>query len=1001
MKIRLLSLFLIASPISIYTAYAQKGMTYQIPDKLFVEGKEMFVDKNYVGAQNTLNEYKRTATDKSMIAEADYMIAAASYFRGKENSIELLHDHLEAYPETYHKNDIAFYIGSSYFGKKDWSKSLYWFNQADVAYLTYADQEDYTFRSGYANLQQGNSDLAYRQFDLLSKNSNKYYETAAYYKAYIDFQEGRYDNALAVFDKLKNNPTYSEQSLFFITQGLFLKNDLSSAISAGKDYLNKFPNNKNSVEIYRILGNSYYRQNDMQQSIDNYEKYMSMTGKPIREDAFQLGTAYSQRGLPQQAINALQHAASKEDKLGQAAYMLLGQNYLKLNDNTNALMAFDAASRVKFDPSISEVALYNYAMLVHKTSLSLFDQSITVLQRFLDEYPNSRYTNEINNQLASTLLSTKNYEAALNVINKMRSPGRQILEAKQIILFQLGAQDFIDENYGEAIQRFNACIDMGEYDVKSRNESYFWRGETYYRIQNYTSATNDYQAYISRSNSYAENYTNALYNMGYSQFNLRQYNNALATFNKYISQERDRQKLTYSDALNRVGDCYLYNRRFADAERVYAQAATANNQGAEYADLQRAFVLGLQQNYNGKVAALDAMIRKYPNSQYLDNALYEKSRALVMLGREQEAIRVLDQLLRDYPNSGIAPQAGVLLGQSYHNTNNTSGAISAYKKVIESYKNTEEARMAIQSLEGIYRDINDVSSYANYVNSLGSGIVVTASRQDSLTYLAAENVYMKGRTSEAVNAMNKYLQTYPNGQFAGDAHFFIGLAAYEKKDYNNALSQFNHTANSAGSKNLNKALSLIGEIEYSNGNIQAAYNAYKQLDRVAISAEDRSIAQSGILRTANELNNNTDVISVATQLLSTDKTSPEIKNQAFLYRGKAYLNISETNKAIADLQKAAADTRSIYGAEAQYLLAETYYQNKSYDNAEKQVSAFMEQNTPHAYWMARAIIVLSDTYLAKGDSFQAKQYLESLKANYTGNEADISSMIDNRLEALK
>lgn len=999
MKIRLLSLFLIVSPVCI--GYAQKGISYQIPDKLFTEGKEMFIDKNYVGAQNTLNEFKRIATDKALIAETDYMIAASSYFRGKDNSFELLHDYLERYPETYHRNDIAFYIGSHYFGEKDWNRSLFWFNQADVAYLTYTDQEDYAFRFGYANLQQGNTSSAYQQFDLLAKNSNRYYETATYYKAYIDFQEGRYDNALNVFEKLKNNPTYSEQSLFFITQGMFLKNDLTGAINAGKDYLNKFPNNKNSVEIYRILGNSYYRQNDTQQSINNYEKYMSMVDKPIREDAFQLGTAYSQRGMAQQAIDALQYAASKDDKLGQAAYMLLGQNYLKTNDNTNALMAFDAASRVNFDPSISEVALYNYAMLVHKTSLSLFDQSITVLQRFLNEYPNSKYTNEINNQLASTLLSTKNYEAALNVINQMRSPGRQILEAKQTILFQLGAQDFIDGNYSEAIQRFNACIDMGDYDLKSRNESYFWRGETYYRIQNYTSAANDYQAYIARSNPSAENYNNALYNLGYSQFNLKQYNNALSSFNKYVSQERDRQKLTYSDALNRMGDCYLYNRRFPDAERVYAQAATANNQGAEYADLQRAFVLGLQHNYNGKVVALDAMIRKYPNSQYLDNALYEKSRALVMLNREQEAIRVLDQLLKDHPNSGIAPQAGVLLGQSYHNTNNTSGAIAAYKNVVESYRNTEEARMAIQSLEGIYRDINDISSYANYANSLGSGIVVTASRQDSLTYLAAENVYMKGRTSEAVSAMNKYLQTYPNGRFAGDAHFYIGLAAYEKKDYNAALAEFNNTINSGSSKNLNKALALTGEIESDRGNTQAAYNAYKQLDRIAVSAEDKNIAQAGILKTANELNNNNDVIDVATQLLSTEKTSPEIKNQALLYRAKAYLNTSETNKAIADLQKAATDARSIYGAEAQYLLAETYYKNKSYDNAEKQVNAFMQQNTPHAYWMARAIIVLSDTYLAKGDNFQAKQYLESLRANYTGNEADISSMINSRLEALK
>lgn len=999
MKIKLLSLFLFAA--SSFAVYGQKGVSHELPDRLFNQGKEMFLDKNYVGAQNTLTDYKAIAKDKNLIAEADYMIAVSDYFRGKDNTMEVLHDYLDKYPETYHRNDITFYIGSYYFGEKEWDRALFWFNQSDVDYLSFSDQEDYTFRSAFANLQKGNRAEAAQKFDLLAKNSNKYFHAATYYKAYIDFQEGNYDKALNVFERLKSIPEYAEQSYFFITQGLFLKNDLNNAVKAGQDYLNRYPNNQNSAEVYRILGNSYYRQNNTQQSINNYEKYLSLESRPFREDMFQLGMAYSQTGNPQKAINALQYAASKDDQLGQAAYMLLGQNYLKTGDNNNALMAFDAASRVKFDPSISEVALYNYAMLVHKTSLSVFDQSITVLQRFLNEYPNSKYTDEINKQLASTLLSTNNYEAALNVINQMRSPGRQILEAKQTILFQLGAQAFIDGNYNQAVQDFNECINMGSYDAKSRNEAYFWRGETYYRTNDNQSAIRDYQTYVSASNISSDNYSNALYNLGYAYFNLKQYNQALNSFRQYTTQERNRQNITYSDALNRMGDCYLYSRNFSEAEKLYGQASQSSNQGAEYADFQKAFVMGLQRNYNGKISALDAMMRKYPNSQYFDDALFEKGRALTMLGRESESVQVFNQLLRDYPDSNIAAQAGVQLGQAYYNTNNTNQAIQAYKNVAQRYRNTEEARMSIQSLEGIYRDINDISSYASFVNSLGGGMVVSTSRQDSLTYLAAESVYLKGRTSEASGAMANYLRSYPNGSFAGDAHFYIGSIAYDNKDYDKALAEFNSAISSGTSKNLNKAFAFTGQMQMERGNTQAAYDAFKQLERIANNTEDRTTAQSGILKAANALNNDNEVIQVATQLLSNDKTSPEIRNEAYLYRGKAYFKTGKNSQAIADLQKASADTRSVYGAEAQYLLADSYYKSGSYDNAEKQVVSFMKQNTPHAYWMARAIIVLADTYQAKGDKFQAKQYLESLRENYKGNEPEITTMINSRLEAFQ
>ncbi|MEN9917986.1 MAG: hypothetical protein RL662_422 [Bacteroidota bacterium] len=998
MKVKLLSLFLFIA--SLGTTNGQKGINHELPNRLFREGKDMFLDKNYVGAQNTLSEFKQIASDKQLVSEADYMIAASSYFKGSGHAIEVLHDYLEKYPETYHRNDIAFYIGSVHFGNKNWDKAFFWFNQSDIDYLSKNDQEDYTFRAAYVNLQKNNRNDAARQFESLAKNSNKYFEAATYYKAYIDFREGKYDTALKIFDRLKNNPEYSEQSLFFITQGMFLKKDLSGAVNTGKNYLNKYPTNSNSAEIHRILGNSYYRMGNTQQSISSYEQYMALERKPFREDMFQLGTSYSQLGNTNKAIQALQHTASKDDKLGQAAYMLLGQNYLKVSDNANALMAFDAASRVKYDPTISEVALYNYAMLVHKTSLSVFDQSITVLQRFLNEYPNSKYVNEINNQLAGTLLSTNNYQAALNAIGQIRNPGKQILDAKQTLLFQLGAQDFIDGKYELASQHFNACINMGEYDTKSRNEAYFWRGETHYRTNNYMSAIKDYETYVAKSNAYSQNYADALYNMGYSQFHLKQYNNALHSLRQYTTLEKNKQRPTYSDALNRMGDCYLYNRNFADAERAYAQAGSSTNQGAEYADFQRAFVQGLQKNFSGKIGALDAMMSKYPNSQYVDDALFEKSRALVMLNREQDAIPVLKQLLQQHPNSNIAPQAGVLLGQAYYNTNNSTGAISAYKGVVQAHKNTEEAQMAIQSLEGVYRDMNDVAAYANYVNSLGGGIVVTASRQDSLTYLAAENAYMKGRPTEAINAMNSYLKSYPNGRFAGDAHFYIGSIAYDGKDYTTALTEFNKTISTGSSKNLNKALALTADIQMNKGSWQDAFNTYKQLDRVAVSNDDKTTALVGILKTANALHGSKEVIASATQLLASEKTSPEIQSLALLYRAKAYLKSSETNKAIADLQKVATDTRSIYGAEAQYILAETYYKTKSYDKAEQQVNGFMKQNTPHAYWMARAIIVLSDTYAAKGDTFRAKQYLESLKANYTGTEDDIAATIASRLTAL-
>ena len=55
---------------------------------------------------------------------------------------------------------------------------------------------------------------------------------------------------------------------------------------------------------------------------------------------------------------------------------------------------------------------------------------------------------------------------------------------------------------------------------------------------------------------------------------------------------------------------------------------------------------------------------------------------------------------------------------------------------------------------------------------------------------------------------------------------------------------------------------------------------------------------------------------------------------------------------------------------------------KEYAAAEKELLNYIEQSTPHAYWLARSFILLSDVYHATGKDLDARQYLLSLQQNY-------------------
>ena len=59
----------------------------------------------------------------------------------------------------------------------------------------------------------------------------------------------------------------------------------------------------------------------------------------------------------------------------------------------------------------------------------------------------------------------------------------------------------------------------------------------------------------------------------------------------------------------------------------------------------------------------------------------------------------------------------------------------------------------------------------------------------------------------------------------------------------------------------------------------------------------------------------------------------------------------------------------------------------------------IRKNTPYQYWLAKSFVLLSDIYVAQNDDFQAKQYLISLRDNYTAQDS-IQDLIKDRLDKI-
>ena len=937
---------------------------------------------------------------KDVAGDKEYARVCKEYELKSENSIELLEAYLKQYPDSRHANRVESMMASVYFGEGKYQEAIALYRSCDLDALADKERDEAALKLATSYLKVGNLEEAKVWFALLKDMSKTHQADAVYNLGYIDYVEGRYDAALKAFTSLKNDDVYDSLVPYYIGEIHLLRGEYKQADEVASDYLRHFAGHKDEAEMQRIQGEARYGLQDYLNAVSSLEAYVNAVETPQRKAMYELGMGYYHTGAYSKATEMLGRTTMVQDALAQNANLHMGLAYLQLKDRNQARMAFEQASIGDYDKAVKEQALYNYALCIHETSYSPFAESVIVFERFLNEFPDSRYRERVNDYLVETYMNTRSYDAALKSIAKISKPGPRIMEAKQKILFRLGTQAFANARFADALQYFNRSLEIGQYNTATQADAYYWRGEANYRLEKYQQAGKDLRRYLELAkNKRSQEYGLALYNLGYADFKQQHYSSALNWFSRFVNEGTKDNKQVLADAYNRMGDCNFYARNFDDARRSYDKAEQVDPSLGDYSLYQEGFVKGLQKDYNGKIQSLNQLITNYPQSQYIDDALYEQGRAFVQLEDNANAIERFQLLVKNFPQSNMARRASNEIGLLYYQDDKYPEAITAYKEVIKNYPGSEEARLAQRDLKSIYIDLNKVDEYADFASTIPGGANFDVNERDSLTYVAAERVYMRGENTEARNSFVKYLQTFPEGAFSLNANYYIGLIDYNQKNYESASAHLNKVLAYPDNKYSEEAMMMSAEMAYLANAYDKALELYKLLKDRASTPERRELAATGMLRSAAMANNDEEVILAATAVLADAKVAPELESEARHYRAQSLVKVNQMQHAVADWKVLAQDTRNVYGAEAKYRLAQYLFDTGKTADSEKEVLNYLEVSTPHTYWLARSFVLLSDIYAKLDRKLEARQYLLSLKQNYQAND-DIAGMIESRLEKL-
>lgn len=975
---------------SIGNIQAQLNYSEQNENDKYAIAFDLFQKEKFSSAQKYFKHFIDEQASRESIKKvnAEYYIAVCAIRLYNDDAEYHVVSFVNEYPESSLVHDIILELGFHYFNREKYDDAIEWLEKIDRSELKKKEFAEYYFNLGYSYFQENELEKARLALFQIKDIESKYAGPSIYYYAHINYQQENYETALKGFLRLTDNEDFGGIVPYYITQIYYMQKKYDEVISYAPSLMEQvIP--KRKAEVTRIIGESFYRKNRFKEAIPYLETYSDEVSSTSADDKYQLAYCYYQTNDLLKAVALFEKISNGENAISQSALYHLGDIYLQLEEKDKARIAFSGAANLDFDQNIKEDALFNYAKLTYEISYSPFNDAIRAFNKYLRLYPDSEKKDEVYNFLVMAYLNAKNYRLALNSIEKISDKDENIKKAYQQIAFYRALELYNNLQFEESIDLLYKSLDYARYNPSINARAYYWIGEALYRQNEYDNAIENYDKFLLLSGSYQLNeYKLAHYNMGYSFFKKNQYDDALTWFRKYINVQ-DKKDITVADANNRVGDCYFIKANYWQAINYYEEAIALGTYDVDYALFQKGFALGLLNRAEKKIASLNTLLNNYNESAYADDALYELGRSYVSLENDQRAIQFYTKLIDEYPNSSYKKKTLVQLGLIHYNLDQNSKALEYYKQVAEGYPGTREAKDALFGIKNIYLDMNDVDAYFAYAKSLGGEVDVSVSEQDSLTYKAAENIYMTGDCSQATDRLRSYLEKFPNGAFKTNAHFYFGDCNYTNKNYDKALESFQYVINQPKNMFTEQALLGAARINYANENYREALENYRELERVAEVKNNVLEARIGLMRTNYLLGNFDATVEAANELLLTEKISSEMEREARYKIAKSYLALNQREDALDEFRRVATEVTSKEGAEAKYRVVEILHEKGDYEKAEEEIFEFIDQNTPHQYWMAKSFLTLADIYIHEEDYFQAGHTLQSIIDYYESQDDGI------------
>ena len=899
-----------------------------------------------------------------------------------------------AHPKTMINSAVHFEYALLLFDEGEYAKASSEFSKVSKTRLTRAELSEYWYKKGFAAYNAGNLAEAEECFLECAERESQYLNPSRFALGSIEYGKSDFEKAASWFELTKTDDRFRVLSEFYLVDCHFMMKDYNYVVTNGeKIFAELTPESKQHMS--RLLSESYLVVGDAGKAKEylGWENISSGSSS----DYFHAGSVYYALGDYTNAVRYFEQMQDKTDSIGQIASYQLGHSYIKLKNKVKAMGCFKDACEKDYDDVIKEDAFFNYAKLAFD-----LDGNDSVFADYIAKYNTSRKGEMIYDYLAMSSLRKRDYAAAVEAYDNIDD----LTDAQKI--------NYVKANYlrAEQLLRGGAYKDAVRY-LKAASAYYFPKSDRFNQLCRYTLAetyfkTEDYKEALK---IYTDLYNlSALdgrqegklipYGIAYTHFKQGDYSNAAKWFDTYI---KSKDSYARADALLRRADCDFARKDYSGAAASYQAYINEYPSSTDiYPYYHQGVAYGLVGDKARKVKALSMVKSAVPASKYYNQAMYELGRAYNEVGDVKMAINAFETLEDNTTDKEFIAKARMGKGMVLRNSSKFDEALACYKQVVAEMPGTEYSNDALLSIQSIYNAKKEPEKYIEYLeaNNLSTG----ASEADrmQLYYNTAEQVFLAGNYSGAVTSFIRFLNQYPDSKNAPTAYYYLA-ESYKNVGQKEKACEYYRKSIDEGLKGSYAELAMVNyaSISLSLEHFEDAYVAYSSLLSQKEMLSSRLEAYAGQMRAAYRGRMYSEAIAAA-KTVDTNADNQALRREALYIQAKSNLVMSRRDEAFKILRKLAAEPSTPEGAEARYLIIQSSFDAGNFSEVENQVYDFSAKAGDQSYWLAKAFIVLGDSFVERGNIEQAVVTYESVRDGYTPSSEgdDILDTVEHKLATL-